>query len=214
MTTSAPINWTELLVGRTIPPPGWWVALAIERKVSTVELRASAVVALLAEPLCLRLGPPPYLAAVPRLALEWISVLAQTDAFIALGDSGLKSAVAALATAVAARDTLVDPKAPDLVPELQQFCAVAASLVKVLKAHGCKLPTEPMPAAERAALEAEREALRANANRPAADQPRQTAKAKPIRRQQQQRQPQPPMQPAEGTAAQSFSSTADALGLL
>jgi hypothetical protein len=157
---SAPINWTELLVGRTIPPPGWWVALAIERKVSTVELRASAVVALLAEPLCMGLGPPPYLAAVPKLALEWISVLAQTDAFIALGDGGLKSAVAALATAVAARDTLVDPRAPDLVPELQQFCTVAASLVKVLKAHGFTLPAAPMPAEERAALVAEREALR------------------------------------------------------
>jgi len=137
------------------------VALAIERKVSTVELRASAVVALLAPPLCVDPGRPPYLAELPRLAREWISVLAQTDAFIALGDSGLKSAVAALATAVAARDTLVDPKAPDLVPELQQFCTVAASLVKVLKAHGFTLPAEPMPAAERAALEAEREALRA-----------------------------------------------------
>jgi len=160
MTTSAPINWTELLVGRTIPPPGWWVALAIERKVSTVELRASAVVALLAPPLCVDPGRPPYLAELPRLAKEWISVLAQTDAFLALGDSGLKSAASALATAVAARDTLVDPKAPDLVPELGMFEEVAASLVKTLKAAGFKMPTEPMPAEERAALVAEREALR------------------------------------------------------
>jgi hypothetical protein len=168
MVTSAPINWTELLVGRPCPPPGWWVGLSIERGVSTIEQRASAVVALLAPPLCMSTGQPPYLAVVPKLALEWISVLSQTDAFIALGDGGLKSAASALATAVAARNALADPKVPDLVPELAMFEEVAASLVQVLKAHGFKMPTGPMPAAERAALVAEREALRAGVTQPEA----------------------------------------------
>jgi len=187
MIESAHINWPELLVGRDSPPPGWWVGLAMERSVSTVELRASAVVALLAPPLALAYGRAPYLAEVPRLAREWVSVFSQTDVFECLGAAGLEQAQEALQIAEAAQAALVDPKAPNLSPELEHLVEVTADLVASL--------------------------LSAKPKKPRADRPRRAAEANPIQRQQRQPHTQPP-QPAKGLPSEGFSSTADALGLL
>ena len=144
-TDSAPIDWPRLLIGRPSPPPGWWVDLAIQRQCGTVELRASAVAALLAPPLMLRLGPPPYLPQIPALAEEWIGILNQQDAHLALGGKGFDMAIEALQTAVAARDVLQDPKQADLVPELQRLCGVAADLVETLQAAGADLKSTACP---------------------------------------------------------------------
>ena len=139
-TDSAHINWPELLVGRDSPPPGWWVGLAMERSVSTVELRASAVVALLAPPLALAYGRAPYLAEVPRLVREWVSVFSQTDVFQCLGAAGLEQAQEALQMAEAAQAALVDPKAPNLSPELDQLVEVTGDLVTTLLRSKPKKP--------------------------------------------------------------------------
>ena len=140
MIESAHINWPELLVGRDSPPPGWWVGLALQRDVSTVELRAAAVVALLAPPLALAYGRAPYLAEVPRLAREWVSVFSQTDVFQCLGAAGLEQAQEALQIAEAAQAALVDPKAPDLSPELDQLVEVTTALVGTLRKSKPKKP--------------------------------------------------------------------------
>lgn len=123
------IDWAELLVGRPCPPNGWWVGLAIERDVDALELRASAAVALLAPPLQLSPGRAPYLKELPRLAKEWIGICQQQDAFLALGAAGMTAAKRNLAIAIAARDAMEDRRAPGLVPELEELCAVATALV-------------------------------------------------------------------------------------
>ena len=159
-TASEPIDWPRLLIGRPSPPPGWWVSLAIERQVGTVELRASAVVAILAPPLCLSPGRAPYLAQLPRLAKEWISLLKQHDTFICLGpdSDAMRSAVTILLSSKACCDAMRETRTsgPDdcLVPELWAMYREAAELVEALEAAGIPLSARHnrMSAEERAEL--------------------------------------------------------------
>ena len=60
-TASSPVDWTELLVGKPSPPAGWWYGLSRDRQVDSLELRASADVAVLIRPLDLNPGRAPYL---------------------------------------------------------------------------------------------------------------------------------------------------------
>jgi hypothetical protein len=155
---STPIDWTQLLVGRQTPPPGWWVALAIERGVSTVELRSSAVVALLAPAMAIRPGPPPYLPQLPGLAEEWLSLLRQHAAFVALREQGMATIVPLLVVLSAARDAMAgEAKAPDLVPELQLACKEAAAVIRALEAAGIPLSARNtrLSVEEKAAFETE-----------------------------------------------------------
>jgi hypothetical protein len=143
--TSSLIDWPRLLVGRPCPPPGWWVSLAIERQCGTVELRASAVVALLAPPLHLDPGRAPYLMQLPRLAREWIPILRDHDAFICLGpDSDAMHVAGKLllitrACCEAMKETRTSGEEDALVPELWAMYREAAQLVEALEAAGIPL---------------------------------------------------------------------------
>ena len=144
-TASEPIDWPRLLIGRKCPPPGWWVDLAIQRQCGTVELRASAVVAILAPPLCLSPGRAPYLAQLPRLAEEWISLVHQHDSFICLGpdSDAMSCALTLLQTAEACCSAMKETRAsgPEdcLAPELWDLFHETAELVKALEAAGIPL---------------------------------------------------------------------------
>ena len=144
-TASEPIDWPRLLIGRPSPPPGWWVSLAIERQVGTVELRASAVVAILAPPLCLSPGRAPYLAQLPRLAAEWIRLLRQHDSFICLGkdsDAMHTASVLLLTTRAcceAMQETRTSGREDALVPELWEMYREAGLLIKAMEAAGIPL---------------------------------------------------------------------------
>jgi hypothetical protein len=144
-TASEPIDWPRLLIGRKCPPPGWWVDLAIQRQCGTVELRASAVVAILAPPLCLSPGRAPYLAQLPRLAAEWISLLRQHDTFICLGpdsDAMHTASVLLLTTRAcceAMQETRTSGREDALVPELWEMYREAGLLIKAMEAAGIPL---------------------------------------------------------------------------
>ena len=144
-TASEPIDWPRLLIGRKSPPPGWWVSLAIERQVGTVELRASAVVAILAPPLCLSPGRAPYLAQLPRLAAEWIRLLRQHDSFICLGkdsDAMHTASVLLLTTRAcceAMQETRTSGREDALVPALWEMYREEGLLIKAMEAAGIPL---------------------------------------------------------------------------
>lgn len=214
------IDWPKLLIGRTCPPPGWWVGLAIERKVGTVELRASAVVALLALPLRLDPGQMPYLAHLPRLAKEWITLCRQHDTFICLGpdSDAMNTAVTILLTAEAACSAMdggppkgqasakpqhYDPKANALVPELWEFYAEAAGLVRALEAAGIPLAScqNRLSGAARAALQQEVAEINARRDR-RAEEPLDPTDAAPAAAPApaRQRRGKPPKPPAAAAA--------------
>jgi hypothetical protein len=140
-----PIDWPRLLIGRPTPPPGFFVQMAIDRGVSTIELRSSVVVAILAPPLCLSPGRPPYLAQLGRLAKEWISLLKQRDSFICLGpdSDAMHTAVTLLLTTKACCDVMRERRDSGredaLVPELWEMYREAGLLIKAMEAAGIPL---------------------------------------------------------------------------
>jgi len=140
-----PIDWPRLLIGRPTPPPGFFVQMAIDRGVSTIELRSSVVVAILAPPLCLSPGRPPYLAQLGRLAREWISLLKQHDSFICLGpdSDAMRTAVTLLLTTKACcevmRERRDSGREDALVPELWAMYREAGLLIKAMEAAGIPL---------------------------------------------------------------------------
>ena len=197
-TASEPIDWPRLLIGRPSPPPGWWVSLAIERQVGTVELRASAVVAILAPPLCLSPGRPPYLAQLPRLAKEWISLLRQRDSFICLGpdSDAMHTASVLLLTARACCEAMKERRDSGredaLVPELWEMYREAGLLIKAMEAAGIPLESRHnrLSPEAKAELEAEVADIRARTGAiplgemdPTLPAARAAAQVEPVKRQ-------------------------------
>lgn len=207
------INWAQLLLGRKCPPPPWWVGLAQQRRSSATEVRASAVAHLLAIPLELPLGPPPYLQQLPVMVKSWLGLVGRQEQFIAMGadSDAMRTAVFALLTASAAVEAMDErpaaaragaaAAAPEpLVPELLELRRAAGALIEAMVAAGIPLearhyvPTAQQRqqlAAEVDAVNAKRAAATAAAapaEAPAAPPPR---KRPPARPKQQQAEPPP-----------------------
>ena len=132
-------DWHALLFNRPCPPQTWWVGEAIARRTSHVELRATAAASLLAEPLGLEMGAPPYLPALPRLALAFREAADDHPRFIDIPD-GMRTAVVMLMTLNAAVDCLLEPGhggrkvgAAPLVPELWEARGACVRLIQVLR---------------------------------------------------------------------------------
>ena len=138
------IDFFTLLFNRPCPPPTWWVGEAIARRTSHIELRAAAAACLLAPPLGLEIGNPPYLPSLPRLAKAWREAVNQHHLFLPIPD-GMRTAVVMLKTLNAAVDCLESGPGgrrageAALVPELLDARADGARLVQTLRDHGIPL---------------------------------------------------------------------------
>ena len=131
--------WKGFLCGRPCPPPTWWVGEAIERGLSHTELRAYAAAALLAPPILYRVGSGPYLPKLPALARVWKEMHRDHDEYLCLKERGMVPLVSALVLLSAARDAMEDPKAPGLVPELQEACVAVGDAIRALVKSGIPL---------------------------------------------------------------------------
>ena len=131
--------WTGFLCCRPCPPPTWWVGEAIERGISHTELRAYAAACLLAPPILYRVGPAPYLPALPSLARVWKEMHRDHDEFLCLKERGMPPLVHSLVLLSTARDAMEDPKAPGLVPELQEACVAVGDAIRALVKSGIPL---------------------------------------------------------------------------
>jgi hypothetical protein len=211
------IDWFTLLFNRPCPPPTWWVGEAISRRTSHIELRAAAAACLLAPPLGLEIGNPPYLPSLPRLAKAWREAANQHHLFLPIPD-GMRTAVVMLKTLNAAVDCLESGPGgrrageAALVPELLDARADGARLVQALRDHGIPLSAVNyrLSPAEKADLQRQVDDVHARAAAPAEPVRRQAEpRAKPAKRKpaaaRAEEQPAAPAAPAPAPKT-SFAS--------
>lgn len=207
------MDWHALLFNRPCPPPTWWVGEAIARRTSHIELRAAAAACLLAEPLGLEIGNPPFLLQVPRLALAWREAVNHHHLFLPIPD-GMRTAVVMLMTVSAAVDCLLEPGqggrkagAAPLVPELWEARGGCVRLVKNLQAAGIPLSevNYKLTPEERADLDRQVAAVHARRSSREAEA---AAPAEPVRRKAEPRAKPAKRKPAAARAEEQPAAPA------